>query len=288
MYRSLPVITLVLLTAASSSVSVAGSGLSERGLLHRVVLIGEDDRAPLEGEELGFYRQVGMVKTASSSASGFVTGKNCDLLLTNAHVLIRKRSRKPRSKVIKFYPDPRDPKRSARVTLIKTGYDRKVRRRGDQDDWAIGRLDRSMFKSCEQIGVTPYPGLYSPLCDGEIQHVSFHADDWSRRKISRACKVFNSPLYEAFSELGKMSGVIKHNCDTKSGSSGSPLFCAGKDGRVRLIGLNVSEVDYRSGERSYNPTKHYNLAVAVWGEFRTTLAKALKTSAQRAEAVDQF
>ena len=80
-----------------------------------------------------------------------------------------------------------------------------------------------------------------------------------------------------------------HDCDTKDGSSGAPLYCENRAGIV-LYAINISGMTlkeyvepgvYGKGSRNFDFRNHKNFAVTIHGGFLRALESELAASRER-------
>ncbi len=109
---------------------------------------------------------------------------------------------------------------------------------------------------------------------------AFHFDKRDKKLIDRTCSIKDSIN----------NGILVHDCDTKDGSSGAPVFCK-TNHHMTLIGINISGLTQKTYEDpgvygqdglKYHSRRHKNFAVSIHGEFYKALQTELEASATRA------
>ena len=239
-------------------------------------IMGPDDRDELNGAELlqPEIRQVGVITIADGGfVSGFVTGANCDVLVSAGHAAFyaedapngEHRAGSPRADGLsRFSPVPGQDELIS-MTLAGSGFETPANVGQDVHDWAIFRLARPAYQDCRQLNIAGN----AMECPGKLLLPAFHYDRRDTRLIDRTCSIRDT--------LGDR--IIVHDCDTKDGSSGAPLLCDDK-GVVEVIGINISGVserelvepgEYGQDSREYDYRNHKNFALNLGGEFLDAL-----------------
>ena len=262
-------------------------------------VIGEDGRVKLTDEErrIPGFRQTGIIKIGDEGfGTGIVTGANCDVVITAAHLTRYNYETAARyngalgdlreSWRLNFVPDPMKSNKGYQAELVGSGFDNinniptyQSNRAEHQHDWSILRISRSAMVNCVPIKFM----RDKANCDGPVRipavHTDAHFDTYINDINDDPCYIRNA----------RRNDLIRHDCDTKEGASGAPLFCE-TAGELYLIGINsgfaVPNANYKEPMRGqsgapYNHTNHVNFAVPLYGEFLKIFEAELKRSEQR-------
>ena len=255
-------------------------------------VMGPDNRMPVveaHHDDPGI-RQTGMIRIHGEEfVSGLLTGANCDVVISAGHAAIywqdlaRKGWRRGELRgggKFRFSLAPAREDSWADLRLWKSGYQDENKIGRDEHDWSIFRSETALSQNCETIliaGASCGDGLVMP---------GFHFDRPLTRLLDNSCEI----------KQRSENGIVVHDCDTKDGSSGAPLFCRAND-RLHLLGLNISGLTHRdyydagvfgqSGQ-AYHDRQHKNFAIRVSGEFYRTLMEELDRSRMRAEQNDKY
>ena len=250
-------------------------------------VMGVDNRreaGPHEADSAA-VRQTGMLRIQGEEfVSAVLTGANCDLVLSAGHAAVywedieRKAWRKGAVRgqgQFRFKLAVDSAADWQRVQVLATGYAEPGQVGQDEHDWAIFRAEAPLMQDCEVLELLPETGS----CRAGLLMVGFHFDRPTTRLLDPSCGVKQRP--------GK--GVVVHDCDSKDGSSGAPLFCR-DNGKLRLLGINISGLTrrdyYDAGEYgkaglAFHERRHKNFAITVHGQFRRALMTELRASLQR-------
>jgi hypothetical protein len=251
-------------------------------------VMGEDDRKEVtvsETKQPGI-RQTGFIRISDEEfVTGVVTGENCDVVITAGHAAIHWRTVERKgwqkgelrgSGRLMFYVDPKDVNNGIMMDLVKSGYEEPVNLGEDEYDWSIFRLGSPAMKTCSNLKIAEK----QLRCEGKVIMPAFHFDKRDKKLIDHVCSIKDSVN----------NGVLVHDCDTKDGSSGAPVFCM-TNNLMTLIGINTSGLAQKTYEDpgvygqaglEYHSRKHKNFAVSIHNEFYRVLKKELEASACRA------
>ncbi len=250
-------------------------------------VMGPDDRVEVSEAqtEIAAIRQTGMIRIYGEEfVSGLLTGGNCDVVISAGHAAIywqdlaRKGWRKGELRAqgrFRFNLDPGAGGEWQSMRLVASGYSLAENVGKDEYDWSIFRTSRAVAADCKILHIM-HDGL---ACKSNLLMSGFHFDRPDIKLLDQSCKV----------KQRKDSGIIVHDCDTKDGSSGAPLFCQ-DGGKLSLLAINISGLtnrDYFDGGvygksgRAFNDRKHKNIAISVGGEFYQALVEEMKASAER-------
>ena len=263
----------------TSTLLALGLGLG-LGLLVSVpvdaAVFGEDERDFLYPSEESTFNFIQLVETNDGFVStGFIVGKKCDIVITNAHALydgdifkefINGRRDNPGKwhDTLKYFPNPKSGK-YINATLKQHGF---VHNKPDigENDWAILQLDKPAKKNCNSIELD----YKSNSCKGDLLVVGHHFDSLDRKMIS-VCKYFNFN-----------NKLIKHSCDVKRGSSGSPIICnyKAKNKIIGIVGNHRAPRGYidpmkKGVSSTLNYGKYFNIGILFKGEFLNSLKEKL-------------
>jgi hypothetical protein len=249
--------------------------------------MGEDDRKEVtvsESKQPGI-RQTGVIRISDEEfVTGIVTGENCDVVITAGHAAIhwktverkgwQKGELRGDGRLI-FYADPGDVNNGIMMKLVKSGYEEPEHLAEDEYDWSIFRLVSPAMKGCSNLKVA----ATQLRCESKLVMPAYHFDKRNKKLIDRTCSIKDSIN----------NGVLVHDCDTKDGSSGAPVFCR-TNHRMTLIGINISGLTQKTYEDpgvygqdgpKYHSRKHKNYAVSIHDEFYKALQTELGASTTR-------
>jgi hypothetical protein len=250
-------------------------------------VMGVDNRieAGKDAEQIAAVRQTGMIKIHGEEfVSGLVTGENCDVVISAGHTAIHwqtlNRKGWQRGELrgqgnFRFNPDPINRDDWQAMTFVRSGYEQEENIDKDEHDWSIFRLARSALSICDNIDVL----WHRRDCPGDILMPGFHFDKPNIKLIDNSCAIKN--VVE--------TGVVVHDCDSKDGSSGAPLFCK-HEGGASLLAINISGLtrkeNYDAGVYgkeglSFDHKQHKNFARLIDGDFYRALLKELEKSRHR-------
>jgi len=255
-------------------------------------VMGPDDRIEVDGQRgtLAAVRQTGMIRIQGEGfVSGLLTGKNCDVVISAGHAAIywqsvpRKGWHKGKLRGRDSFRFSLDPKSDAdwySMTLVKSGYEQAANVGKDGHDWSIFRLHAPALADCEVISIM----RDRQDCKHGLLMPAFHFDRPETKLLDHSCQV----------KQRTNDGIIVHDCDSKDGSSGAPLFCRG-NATWTLLAINISGLtnrDYfdagvygKSGQ-PFNDRQHKNFAIPVAGEFYRALTRELMASVKRRTSAD--
>ena len=255
-------------------------------------VMGPDNRVEVADQQsqLAAVRQTGMIRIeAEEFVSGLLTGANCDVVISAGHAAIYWESvaRKGWLKgalrgqgMFRFNLDPKTWAAWLSMALVNSGYEQADNVGKDEHDWSIFRLNAPALPACEIVRVMPA----GADCEGDLLMTGFHFDKPETKLLEQGCSLKNTTD----------KGLIVHDCDSKDGSSGAPLFCR-DNAKLSLLAINISGLaskDYfdagvygKSGS-AFNERQHKNFAIAIGGAFYRALILELKASAERRLLVD--
>ena len=251
--------------------------------------MGPDDRqiVSVNQKTPAAIRQTGQIRIFGEAfVTGIVTGANCDVVLSAGHAAFYwqtvERKGWLRGNIrgqgqFSFSLDPLNKHTFIKMDLVRSGYENENNLDYDKHDWSVFRLERPVLNKCEEFHII----TTKENCPGTVMMPAFHFDKPDNLLIDRTCRVKGSTR----------RGNIVHNCDTKEGSSGAPLFCH-KDGKLELYAINISgstEKEYQDPGvyglegNTFHIKKHKNHAVSIQAEFYQAVVKELGKSKKRFE-----
>lgn len=261
--------------------------------LGQAYVMGPDDRLVEQdaGAQPAAVRQAGMIRIQGEAfVSGLLTGANCDVVISAGHAAFywedvpHKRWRKGHLRGLgQFYfsIEPDEPTLWQALKLVASGYQELEQVGEDEHDWSIFRIDVPLVKNCSVIPLS----RRTPNCDAGLLMPGFHFDKPGSRLLAGNCEV----------KQVVDGRLIIHDCDSKDGSSGAPLFCPASD-TLRLLGINISGLTkrdyydagvYGKSGKAFHAREHKNFAIAVDGDFKRALLKELKASEVRKTSVGE-
>jgi hypothetical protein len=250
-------------------------------------VMGLDDRLEVgkSAEQSAEVAQTGMISIRGEQfVSGVLTGENCDVVISAGHAAIhwetvaRKGWRKGELRGggdFRFNLDPKTGLEWQTMTLVSSGYELEENIDEDKHDWSIFRLSKRALPDCENIKIIPNRSD----CPGEVIMPGFHFDKPETKLVDNSCSIKRS----------SGDGVVVHDCDSKDGSSGAPLFCRDND-RSALLAINISGLTrkdyfdagvYGKAGLNYHVQQHKNFAINISGAFYKALMKELLNSKAR-------
>lgn len=261
---------------AVSPQSLTGKKLDLPNSIHKVGIIGEDDRSyDLEGytgAETGVGLLISSMPGASWSCSSFCVADN--VAVTNAHCLFRPEKTNLRFVHFGFPEYYNDNVRISNVSRVNFADDENIKisvltgayRKGQQkNDWALVQLSSPVCKGrVLQVENTGIKQLTRAGRKKRIFMIGFHGDKYVAYPIvSKNCKIYSGYNRRYFPIRHQRNRyLIGHTCDSFQGSSGSPIFMKTKDG-FRVVAINSGEYkvqryqvqrDYYTG-RIYGPRR---------------------------------
>lgn len=253
--------------------------------LLKVVSMGVKNITPVPKKYEWLASQVVMIRSRGLGRStGFVTGRNCNIVLSSAHGIIDKYGRKAKDVYVNLNPYDRPNSKFVKLKDIATGWDYDIKRavthfehNDPREDWAVSEGETHILDSCSIIRIDK-----DGVCNGKLFLISYSRN--YRRKVyshDKQCKLHEFKKTEQARRYGmdinSPVNVVKHSCDTEPASSGSPLFCEEK-GNITLIGVNEGyhdDLTYYSGVdklsthgQDYNNEDYFNKAVLIDGIFK--------------------
>ncbi len=241
--------------------------------LHRVAVIGEDDRmtfseyAGIKNLPINRVQKklsaTGIFSCNGADATGQLTGAN-DVVTTVGHHFFDKQClRMDEPDSCYFQPLGSMEKFKVKIETLVSGC-MPGRRNGD---WAVIKLERPVTDASFYNLPTQD---FVPANGQAITQVSAYHQNFIRNGATpptvQPCSIRETNPY----------GTFKHDCDTGYGSSGSAQLL-NVDGSTSptMVALSVSQAKpvYPDGT-PFGPS-HYNLAVPVAGEFLKALNKTL-------------
>lgn len=255
-------------------------------------VMGPDDRVEVtDGQvEMNAIQQTGMIRIEDEEfVSGLLTGENCDVVISAGHAAIywesmerkgwQKGKIRGRGK-FRFNVDPSAGGDWQNMRLVASGYEHADNVGKDEHDWSIFRISSPTLMNCEIISIM-HDGLG---CRSELLMPGFHFDRPDTKLVDRSCRVKQTVDRR----------VIVHDCDSKEGSSGSPLFCQDDD-KLALLAINISGLTnkdyfdagvYGKSGLAFDRRQHKNFAISIGGEFYRALIEEMKASAERRLSID--
>jgi len=253
----------------------------------RAYVMGQDDREPVSAEEANLpeITQIGVIETGDGGyVTGILTGLNCDVVVSAGHAAYYWRDNlalNQRAGALRgggnfhFRLDPAHSNTSIDMTLVTSGFVDMAHLDDDSNDWSIFRLQHPALTRCRIITFIRDAGQ----CRGQILMPAYHYDRRDTLLIDRSCAIKDTLDH----------ALLIHDCDSKDGSSGAPIYCRETTG-MKLLGINISGItlkewvdpgEYGKQGMAFDYKSHKNYAVAVHGDFLRALEAELQTSAKR-------
>ncbi len=249
-----------------------------QSIVKKVAIIGKDQREEVPEKYNHISRSIGILIPNFSpnrwGCSAFCVAPN--IVATNAHCLIRKPhtgQTVDMSDVIFTFPaiTPANngyagtyninyrsnmsaiqyvAKDNPRLSLYAGNYYENKTFRSNSHDWAFVKLKTPICKNrilkLKDITVRK---LRKASQNKQIFMLGYHGDDqMAYQRLSANCTIY-SPRNTKFlppsarRQYSRRRPVIPHNCDTVTGSSGSPIFMTTKEGPV-VVGINRGSFRY--------------------------------------------
>lgn len=253
----------------------------------RAYVMGQDDREPVSAEEANQpeIAQIGIIETGDGGyVTGILTGANCDVVISAGHAAYYWRDNPARNQHagalrgggnFHFRLDPAHSNTSVDMTLVASGFVDVTHLDDDSNDWSIFRLLHPAMTHCQIIAYIGDTGQ----CRGQVLMPAYHFDRRDTLLVDRSCAIKDTLDH----------ALLIHDCDSKDGSSGAPLYCRDAAG-MKLLGINISGVtlkewvdpgDYGKRSMAFNYRSHKNYAVAIHGDFLRALEAEMQASALR-------
>jgi hypothetical protein len=159
--------------------------------------------------------------------------------------------------------------------LVTTGYEIEENIGKDEHGWSIFRLNSPGTLECKKFSVR----VDRQTCRSRLLMPDFHFYRPHTKFLDQSCEV----------KQRKETSVIAHDCDSKDGASGAPLFCR-DNGKLSLLAINISRLTnkyyfdsgvYGQPGKAFNDKRHKNFAISISGDFYRALMREVKVSAQR-------
>ena len=253
----------------------------------RAYVMGQDDRAPVSAEEekQPEIAQIGVIETRDGGyVTGILTGANCDVVISAGHAAYYWRDNpglNQRAGALRgggnfsFRLDPAHSTTRFDMQLVASGLTDAAQFDDDSNDWSIFRLLHPALARCKTIAFIRDTGQ----CHGQVSMPGYHFDRRDTLLVDRSCAIKDTLNH----------ALLIHDCDSKDGSSGAPLYCREAAG-LKLLGINISGItlkewvdpgDYGKQSMAFDYKSHKNYAVAVHGDFLRALEAEMRASAQR-------
>lgn len=260
-------------------------------------IIGADGRAPAVGADLP-HASIGSLIDLDSGALCTGSVVAADIVLTEAHCALRaarpQDCRWPRpadgcgdgalhGRDLRFLPD--DNQRIARgdkyansiavTRVLARGPDYRDGRGADyflrrRDDWAYlllaAPLDPKRYPPLRIAGADFKAGA-----GAAVAMPGYSADRYYRDgdpSFDTACTLD----YVERRENGRDIGLIRHDCDSTAGASGSPILLRGRDGSWTLIGMHTDGPDPRFPKQAAGDGNYGTPASAFYAAYRRLIA----------------
>ncbi len=249
-----------------------------RSVVKKVAIIGKDERQSVPQKYNHISRSIGILIPNHSynrwGCSAFCVADN--VIATNAHCLIRKSDTKQTvdmSDVIFTFPriTPTNngyagtydinyksnmspilyvAKDNPRLSLYAGNYYENKTFRSNSHDWAFAKLASPICKQrALKLKDIPVRKLRKASREKKIFMMGFHGDDeMAYQRLSANCRIYSprSTRYlppSARRQYSRRRPVIPHNCDSVTGSSGSPILMSTNKGPI-VVGINRGSFRY--------------------------------------------
>lgn len=213
-------------------------------------VIGRDDRVPVVSREYP-WRAIGRVEILDEESQepiGHCTGTliGVDLVLTNAHCVIDRKTNKLASRIWQFRPNVinGEAQDDAIVTHVTYGTDFSDEDTSNKDDWALLKLNKPLGNKYGYLGWRSIePQTLISSFKGKISILGYSGDfpksnPGSTAGYSRGCSFLPA----------SPAGTIFHNCDTNPGASGSAVL-TWVEGKPYVVGLHAGSNTFDTGEK---------------------------------------
>ena len=240
-------------------------------LLHKVAVIGKDNRRALKPPYTKIARSIGVLTFPNGrGCTAFCVGK--DLVMTAAHCFYSPRRRKRHKKRgLQFAKFVLLSGRFQRAYAFVKGRNKReaenniiVSRRNYIDnvasfrrDWAIARLSKPICKAPLDLVSMPMQELSKKARKDRMVMIGIHGDKLRKGLLlSPNCRLRRS--IKLRTSLGRKVGLgratILHSCDMTKGSSGAPIIVNTKNG-AKVVAINVGVVGWKRWRQSGNRRK---------------------------------
>lgn len=238
---------------------------SANPVLVPVAIFGKDERVKVPRKHREISDGIGLVHDMSRNVACTAFCVSKDVIATNAHCIVRPpgRRRKVDLSQIFFLISPKDSFLERRGSDLKfvakdqpllSVYADYYRGGGSvvsfTKDWAFAKLSRSV---CEGYALDfaspPQKEINKAAKRGSLFLIGYHGDKGiEHRWLSPACGVRSTTSRRYFLSsqrraLRSRGTVLPHTCDTKKGSSGSPVFMEMSSG-PKVIAINAGTTGY--------------------------------------------
>ncbi len=265
---------MVLGSATAHSIPLSGQSDPAQfadAMLHRVDVIGKDQRIRLPKELAGLGRGIGIV---FQSGGGWACTAFCvkpSVIATNAHCLFgrpgqRKAVRLDRTKFA--LAKDRDGKQfrtsSLRINDIKqpglsiySGYYRSRQSLlAFRNDWALTKLRSPICRGAElELSPMSPQQIAREARNNRLSLIGFHGDkQMDGQWLSRPCRIRSSNdrrhlLPSQRRGLRSVSSLVLHTCDATRGASGAPLLVHTQNG-FKVVAINAGTIGFTKYRRT--------------------------------------
>lgn len=196
---------------------------------------------------IGRLEQLQPNGTVALSCTGTLIGK--DLVLTNAHCVVDKKTKRLVKHVLRFRPNVINGQARAVAYARRVRYGQINGRSDDANNWALIKLDRLLGEDFGTLGWRSLTGSELRQIGSQLRLVGYTPDFPRKRPGITAVTQQNCQI------LAEAQGVLYHSCSSYKGAPGSPVL-ARIDGRYHIVALHAG----------YLGAKNYAIPVSRWAK----------------------
>ncbi len=259
--------------------------------LQKVAIMGSDDRRCVTQAEEKVFENIGLLDLADFSGSvntAMVTGKNCDYVLTAAHVLYDRQLRRRLYKNYIYTKAYNDREKRMPISLVTDGWQEGARYGNTDYDYSLFKSPTRLVEQCNQF---EFRASEKKCRESEkTTVVAFHSDTLACKSIDKtSCTTSDWAWDNGGKKLSP--NAFSFSCDTKGSSSGAPVICLNELGNTyAVIGLNtgyfsgysrnvvqpkragaVGPAEFWPADPNRDRRAYYNLGPTIWGELKELL-----------------
>ncbi len=249
---------------------IAASSAAANPLIHKVAVLGKDDRTALPEDLVDLAAGVGILGQHGRigwSCTAFCVAPN--VIATNAHCVVKNPTvgrrldlsrtlfvlpKFKRGKGLKYrsrisYPEFVDPKRPA-LSIYSGNFTNVKSVSSQSQDWAFVKLIHSVCRG-RTLAFTqkPLEEIKEAASKKQVFMIGFHGDkNMEERLYSKDCAIRSPQDRKYFlnaqrRRMLRQAILLPHTCDAFKGSSGSPVILQSSEG-PKVIGINLGSLRY--------------------------------------------
>ena len=265
---------------------------AESDIVHKTYILGKDGRRALPRKYRRAAAGIGLLinRARKTSCTAFCVGP--DVIATNAHCVFRRRynEKVAGTETRHFVLISRGRWTRARVKTVNyptdelsffSGRFRQSRNIPFSEDWAFAKLNAPLCRNKTiRISDARPARLVNASRKGQVMMIGYHSGKWKNGPRFQTCRIDTTRTNRTVpinrKVLRNPRRVFLHTCDTKKGSSGSPILLQNKSG-ISAVAINSGMIRIqrrymRGGRTVRSQTFRTNIAVAI-GSMRDSIER---------------